>query len=218
MRGVFSISTMKPSLQFAAPRFGLPADFAEMWLPEALGRFKRTHPAVRIEAVVDRNRRLLELLDKGELDLVLAIGSGTGARERVRDPAAGVDRRGVIELCVDGGRAGPARSLRGALFFCQCALASLDKAGVPWRIAFTSRSLHGLWAAVELGFGVTLRTAVGLPATLRVLDGLPAIADPALPVCLHDGGRALASTPATLRSTRCWRGSRRVTRVLIRYV
>jgi hypothetical protein len=44
-----------------------------------------------------------------------------------------------------------------------------------------------------------LRTSVGLPAALRVLDGLPVIADPELPVCLHDGGRALASTPASLR-------------------
>jgi DNA-binding transcriptional LysR family regulator len=85
-------------------------------------------------------------------------------------------------------------------FFRQRALAALDGAGVPWRIAFTSPSLHGLWAAVEAGLGVTLRTAVGLPATLRVLDGLPAVADPALPVCLHDGGRTLAPTSAALRS------------------
>jgi DNA-binding transcriptional LysR family regulator len=40
-------------------RFGLPADFAESWLPAALGRFKRAHPGVRIEAVIDRNRKLL---------------------------------------------------------------------------------------------------------------------------------------------------------------
>jgi hypothetical protein len=39
-----------------------------------------------------------------------------------------------------------------------------------------------------------------LPATLRVLDGLPPIADPALPVCLHDGGHALGPTPASLRA------------------
>src|SRR5262249_12538302 len=69
-----------------------------------------------------------------------------------------------------------------------------------WRITFTSPSLHGLWAAVEAGLGVTLRTDVGLPPALRVLDGLPPIAGPALPVCLHDGGRALAPTSASLKS------------------
>jgi hypothetical protein len=57
-----------------------------------------------------------------------------------------------------------------------------------------------LWAAVEAGLGITLRTAIGLPATLRTLDSLPAVADGVLPVCLHDGGRALTPTSSVLRS------------------
>jgi DNA-binding transcriptional LysR family regulator len=182
-------------------RFGLPADFAETWLPAALGTFKRTHPAVRIEAVVDRNRRLLELLDKCELDLVLAIGSGT------RSDASVLATLPLVWIGAESSKAAwaqgepiPLAVYEAPCFFRQRALAALDKAGVPWRIAFTSPSLHGLWAAVEAGLGITLRTGVGLPAMLRVLDGLPAIVDPALPVCLHDGGRALAATSATLRS------------------
>jgi DNA-binding transcriptional LysR family regulator len=182
-------------------RFGLPADFAETWLPGALGRFKRTHPAVRIEAVVDRNRKLLELLDKGELDLVLAIGSGTRSDASVLAtlPLVWIGAASSNAALVPGEPISLA-VYEAPCFFRQRALTALDKAGVPWRIAFTSPSLHGLWAAVEAGLGITLRTAVGLPTTLRALDGLPAIADPALPVCLHDGGRALGSTPASLRS------------------
>ena len=57
-------------------RFGLPGDFAETWLPMALGRFKRTHPAVRVEASVDRNTTLIDRLDMGELDLALIFGRG----------------------------------------------------------------------------------------------------------------------------------------------
>src|ERR1700761_2780131 len=57
-------------------RLGVPTDFAESWIPIVLGRFKSVYPAVRIAAVVDRNRLLLERLDKGDLDLALAIGSG----------------------------------------------------------------------------------------------------------------------------------------------
>src|SRR4051812_24027511 len=49
-------------------RFGLPADFAESWLPAALGRFNRAHPSIRIEAVVDRNRPLLQPPHHGGLD------------------------------------------------------------------------------------------------------------------------------------------------------
>jgi DNA-binding transcriptional LysR family regulator len=55
-------------------RFGLSGDFAESWLPAALGQFKRSHPAVRVEVAVERNGVLLERLDKGELDLVLVMG------------------------------------------------------------------------------------------------------------------------------------------------
>src|SRR5581483_774516 len=58
-------------------RFGLPGDFAETWLPTALGRFKRAHGGVRIEAAVERNAVLLERLDKGQLDLALALGVTT---------------------------------------------------------------------------------------------------------------------------------------------
>lgn len=186
-------------------RFGLPADFAETWLPAALGRFKRTHPSVRIEAVVDRNRRLLEMLDRNELDLVLAIGSGT---------RSDAHRLATLSLHWIGAASThaawtpselpsepiPLAVYEAPCFFRQRALAALDKAGQPWRIAFTSPSLQGLWAAVEAGLGVTLRTAVGLPATLRVLDGLPLIADPALPVCLHDGGRPLGPSSTSLRA------------------
>jgi DNA-binding transcriptional LysR family regulator len=182
-------------------RFGLPADFAETWLPAALGAFKRRHPAVRIEAIVDRNRRLLELLDKAELDLVLAIGNGT------RSDASQIASLPLVWIGAASPPAArtpdepiPLAVYEAPCFFRQRALAALDKAGLPWRIAFTSPSLHALWAAVEAGLGVTLRTAVGLPAALRVLDDLPGVADPALPVCLHDGGRVLAATPASLRS------------------
>src|SRR5690348_200826 len=57
-------------------RFGLPGDFAESWLPAALGKFRKAYPAVRVDVLVEPNRLLLERLDRGELDLVLAMNQG----------------------------------------------------------------------------------------------------------------------------------------------
>lgn len=185
-------------------RFGLPADFAEAWLPTALGRFKRAHPAVRIEAVVDRNRRLLERLDKGELDLVLALGN------RTRSDAEPVASLPLVWI----GPAAPQpvwsfdepiplAMYEPPCFFRQGAITALDHAGRPWSIAFTSASLRGLWAAVEAGLGITLRTAVGLPTGVRVLDniiGLPPAPETAIELCLHDGGRPLEPALTRLRS------------------
>src|ERR1700716_564584 len=54
-----------PGLE-GAVRIGLPGDFAETWLPSALGRFKRAHPMVRVQASVDRNAVLLERLENGQ--------------------------------------------------------------------------------------------------------------------------------------------------------
>jgi DNA-binding transcriptional LysR family regulator len=52
------------------------SDFAETWLPAALGQFKRTHPLIRVEASVDRNAVLLERLEKGQLDLAMFFSDG----------------------------------------------------------------------------------------------------------------------------------------------
>ncbi|GGF45606.1 LysR family transcriptional regulator [Aliidongia dinghuensis] len=195
-----------------AVRFGLAADFAEAWLPLALGQFRRAHPAVRVEAVVDGNRHLLARLDRGELDLVLALGNGTraDAYRLARLPMVwigpAVDRPGAAgqTLRVPVWTAGepiPLALFEAPCFFREAALAVLDRAGLVWRAAFTSSSLHGLWAAIEAGLGLTLRTAIGLPAGVTLLDaaaGLPP--GPSVDLCLHDAGRALSPALGRLRA------------------
>lgn len=48
------------------------------------------------------------------------------------------------------------------------AIDCLNRAGIPWRVVFVSHSLSGIWAAVQAGLGVTLRTRIGMPGNLRV--------------------------------------------------
>jgi DNA-binding transcriptional LysR family regulator len=82
--------------------------------------------------------------------------------------------------------------------FRKAGITALDAAGIPWRIAFTSPSLAGLWAAVDAGLGISPRTPAQLPKSLKILgrsSRLPKL--PAIDLSLHDGGRALA--PATTR-------------------
>jgi DNA-binding transcriptional LysR family regulator len=182
-------------------RFGLPGDFAETWLPMALGRFKRTHPAVRVEASVDRNTTLIDRLDKGELDLALIFGRGA------RSDAELLAKLPVFWIGARTGKAlsAPEEGLPLAVFESPCsfrgaAITALDRVGIPWHIAFTSPSLPGLWAAVEAGLGVTVRTATGLPGSLAVLNeesGLPPL--PPVELCLHHAGRLLAPAVVQLK-------------------
>ncbi|KVD41774.1 LysR family transcriptional regulator [Burkholderia ubonensis] len=79
---------------------------------------------------------------------------------------------------------------------------ALDRAGVPWRVAFTTPSLAGLWAAAAAGLGLTVRSHYGLPASVRLLDaaplGLPEL--PSVPLMLLR--RASSATPTVDRLAR----------------
>jgi DNA-binding transcriptional LysR family regulator len=183
-------------------RFGLPGDLADSWLPQALGQFKRAHPGVRIEAAVDRNGRLLERLDEEAFDLVLALGAvdRLDARPLAALEDVWIGPRDSEPVWIHGEPI-PLALLEPPCMFRRSALAALDRAGLPWRIAFTSPSLHGLWAAVEAGLGVTVRTAVGLPHGVHLIgagSGLPALLELPRQLCLHDGGRVPAPAVARL--------------------
>jgi len=180
-------------------RFGLPTDFAESWLPMTLGRFKRAYPGVRVEANTDRRAVLIDRLDRGQLDLALLFGGSlrSDALRLTRLPMAWIGSR-KEKPDWQNGRPLPLAVFNPPCFFRETAIAALDRTGIPWHIAFTSLSLHGIWAAVDAGLGITLRTGTSLPNQLIVLDkrsGLPSL--PMIDLSLHDGGRAL--TPAATR-------------------
>lgn len=128
--------------------------------------------------------RWIGAADDGRLGLALASASADAtsaaslARESLSD--APVDRMG-LESQADAAAAGLGREpLPLVMMDAPCIMRSaatraLDQAGIPWRIAFTSPGLSGVWAAAAAGLGVTVRTGAGLPASLRLLDtpGLP---------------------------------------------
>jgi DNA-binding transcriptional LysR family regulator len=184
-----------------AVRFGLPGDFADTWLPAALGRFKRTHPAVRVEVAVERNGLLLERLDRGELDLVLVMGYETraDAEHLATLPMAWIGSAD-IENVVDPGVPLDLALYNPPCFFRRAGVEALDGANISWRPAFTTASLQSLWAAVAAGLGITSRMANGIPSSLKCLTeehGLPPL--PKVEVCLHAGQRTL---PPALRKLR----------------
>jgi DNA-binding transcriptional LysR family regulator len=184
-------------------RFGMPGDFAETWLPAALGRFKRAHPTVRIEATVDRNTSLIERLNKGQIDLALILGPllgpQTGARGEAlaKFPMAWI---GGNETTLNSNEPIPLAVFEQPCFFRAAAIAALDAAGIPWRIEFTSPSLAALWAAVDAGLGITVRTSISPPPHLANVGNrlrLPKL--PAVELCLDSGGRTLTPASARLR-------------------
>ena len=64
-------------------RFGASEDFVSSRLPEVLADFVRLHPLVDLALTVDLSATLYQMLDAGELDLVLCKRRGGDERGRV---------------------------------------------------------------------------------------------------------------------------------------
>ncbi|VVE34743.1 LysR family transcriptional regulator [Pandoraea morbifera] len=180
-------------------RFGLPGDFAEAWLPAALGRFKKAHPGVRVEVAVERNGVLLERLDRDELDLALVMDNEhrPDAELLATLPMTWIGSADADEA-LHSGRALDLALFHPPCFFRRAGIEALDRANISWRLAYTTASLQSLWSGVAAGLGITLRTGAGMPSSLRRLgaqEGLPPL--PSVKLCLH--GRHQDTSPALVQ-------------------
>lgn len=179
-------------------RLGLQEDFGERLLSNVLARFTRSHPDLQIEAVIARNAELIAQLQAGKIDL--ALGWHTGADLPYVDLLGEYPMRWVGPAAHDPTHdpmRAPVRlvALQAPCLMRKAATDALDRAGMPWRVVYTSPSLAGIWAAVAAGLGVTVRTPLGLPGDVRVLDGLPAL--PRIRLALFSG--AATPSPACAR-------------------
>jgi DNA-binding transcriptional LysR family regulator len=153
-------------------RFGASEDFVQSRLPEVLREFTRAHRAVDLELTVGLSGGLLEALDAGELDLVLA------KRRPGEDRGQLVRREKLVWLGSDTALSDPDRPLPLILYpppsiSRAIALEVLERTGRSWRIVCTSSSFSGLNAAALAGLGITVQGDGFVPAGLTVLPGLP---------------------------------------------
>ncbi|MGN6525581.1 MAG: LysR substrate-binding domain-containing protein [Burkholderiaceae bacterium] len=185
-----------------AVRLGLQEDFGEGLLTGVLAGFARAHPRVRVEVKLARNADLLAQLERGQLDLALAWRGGGRPAPRARGvarlPLRWIGARELDPPAPSPGEPLPLAMLEAPCLMRDAATAALDRARIPWRVAFTSASLAGVWAAVGAGLGVTVRTALGLPGRLQVLGALPAL--PQVGLELHRP--AAAPSPVVARLER----------------
>ncbi|MBK0393290.1 LysR substrate-binding domain-containing protein [Ramlibacter algicola] len=176
--------------------FGASQDFGEAWLPPVLAQFRKAHPSVAMEIRVDGGTRLVAAVEAGEVDMALALGLGD------RENAITIGHLPLVWIAHRDFEWDRDEPLPLALFTSPCrfrnkGVAALDAAGIPWHVALTSPGLQGVWAAVNAGLGITVRTPEGLLPELEVADrklGLPNLGR--VDVSLHIGRHA--HTPAVL--------------------
>lgn len=146
---------------------------ADVLLPGLTGALGRRLPDWRLRFRLDRNLLLADAIEHGAVDLAVMLdGSGL-------DP---VNASGMVALKWISGRSFmvPAREPLPVVMFSEpCTLrepsfASLDRIGLPYRIAAEASDLSGLFAAVRSGLGVALLPMIGrLPDGLCLAEGMP---------------------------------------------
>lgn len=156
-------------------RIGAPDDYASTFLPRILARFAETHPLVHVEMVCEPSARLLERLAAGTLDLAL-VTEGSGERGGMllhREPVIWV---GSARHDVHRHDPLPLACFETGCCCRQVATERLAAAGRRYRIAYTSMSIAGIYAALDAGLAVAAVTRNTLRPGFRILgeaEGLP---------------------------------------------
>ena len=195
-----AVATMRGIHIEGVVRFGMPQDLADDWLPVVLAQFRRAHKHIQIDIRVDRNNKLLELINREQLDLALIFGKGTlpSASLLANLPSIwiGPPKFQYLRECPV-----PLLMLESPCLFRSAAISALDAADTPWTLPFSSESLSSVWAAVKAGLGITVRTPVGIPNGLERLGpkcGLPEL--PAIDLSIHSTRQNPTPAVARLKS------------------
>jgi len=156
---------------------GIPDEYGSDVLPSILADFTARYPAVEVIVHCGFSMRFPDAVARGELDLAVFADAGGGAPagKLIEDPMVWVASR-------------PCRCRRDeplalALFDRSCwwrdlATDTLQAAGQPYRVAFSSESVAGIKAAIATGLavGVLARSTVaGAMQVLGEAQGFPAL-------------------------------------------
>jgi DNA-binding transcriptional LysR family regulator len=181
---------------------GATQDFSDSVLPDLLRTFARTHARVRFELRIGRSVELGKALSEGAIDVLVAMRLAPAPDE------IGILREPMLWLGSSQGLAVaqpdfPLALLDPPCSFRTAAVAALDAAQRPYRIAASSATLSGLRAAVRGGIAVTLRTARWVEdgiAEVPAAMGLPLVPDAEFSVRLRHGADNAAVALAELIS------------------
>ena len=152
-------------------RIGMVQDYAETLLTGVLAQFVRLHPEATLQVRVGGTAELLEMIEADTLDVALGYAEPGSPAELRREAVVWIGapelaKRDVLPLAV----------LEKPCRFRAAAIAALETAGRPFRIALETPNLSTLRAGVEARLGLTCRTALFRGADdATTLHGLPAL-------------------------------------------
>jgi DNA-binding transcriptional LysR family regulator len=171
-------------------RFGLPEDFASVYLSGVLAEFARLHPRILLSIECDLTVNLFNRFKAGDFDLVLV------KMNRPEDFPNGVD---VLDeplvwvgdaALVTGDGPLPLVLAPQPCVYRAAALRALETAGMRWRQALVSPSHAGTTEAVRAGLGLTVLPRPMIPEPLAAVPAglLPSLGDIHVSMLKHASG------------------------------
>lgn len=170
-------------------RFGLPEDFASVFLSDVLADFARIHPRILLNIECDLTLNLFDRFKKKEFDLVLVKMTRPddfpNGQEVWTEPLEWVGDESLIQL----GKPVPLVLSPQPCVYRTAAIQALEAAGHSWRLIFSSASHAGKAAAVKAGMGITVLPRMMAPKelSLMVSGNLPKLEDIHVSLLKHEG-------------------------------
>jgi len=180
-------------------RFGLPEDFASVFLSDVLTEFSRLHPRILLNIECDLTLNLFDRFKRKEFDLVLVKMS------RPEDFPNGINVWSeTLEWVGNKDLLAQSREHPIPLIlspqpcvYRSRAIKSLEKAKKKWRIVFSSHSFASTVAAVKAGMGVTVLPRNMVPDNLDVIrkqKGLPSLDDTHISLLKHNNNNVAVNS------------------------
>lgn len=161
-------------------RFGLPEDFASIYLSDILVHFSRLHPLIVLNIECDLTLNLFERFKRNDFDLVLLkMNRPEDFSESVDVYSEKLEWVGHDELTHDPLSLLPLVLSPQPCVYRSRAIKALEKLGIKWRLVFSSPSYTGTIAAVKAGLGITVLPRNMIPTELKALRNpiLPSLSD-----------------------------------------
>lgn len=176
--------------------FGLPENFASVYLSEVLADFSRLHPRIFLNIECDLTLNLFEKFKNKELDIVLV------KMNRPEDFPNGVyvwsePLRWVGDCnLISYDKPVPLVLSPNPCVYRASALKALEAEGRAWRLAFSSTSYTSTVASVKAGMGITVMPHTMIPNGLQPVDAalLPNLPDTHVSLLKHKADNPAINT------------------------
>jgi DNA-binding transcriptional LysR family regulator len=171
-------------------RFGLPEDFATLFLADVLSDFTLIHPRIMLHIECDLTLNLMERFKKKEFDLVLVKMCKPQDFPNGQDVLSEkLEWVGNIEL---NSKFKDSETLPLVLSPHPCvyrtrAINALEKKGIKWQLVFSSPSYNSTIAAVKAGLGISILPRIMVPKDLKIIHNnhLPKLEDTHISLLKH---------------------------------